>query len=94
MQKEFEKYLKQTCHCSPDKTFLLAVSGGIDSVVMAELFHRIGLEFGFAHGNFQLRGTESDGDQTFVEEMASRMKVACYVNPFDTKGYAEENGSL
>jgi tRNA(Ile)-lysidine synthase len=92
MLKTFEKYLKQTCHCSPDKTFLLAVSGGIDSVVMADLFKKTGLEFAFAHCNFNLRADESDADQVFVEELASSMKSACYVGHFDTKAFAEEKG--
>lgn len=92
MQKAFEKYLRQSCHCSPDKTYLLAVSGGIDSVVMAYLFQKTGLEFAFAHCNFHLRGQESDGDQAFVEKMALDMKVACYVNDFDTLAYAEQKG--
>ncbi len=92
MQKEFEKYLKQTCRCSPEKRFLLTVSGGIDSVVMAELFHAARIEFDFAHCNFHLRGKESDGDQLFVEKMAGRMDVRCFVNHFDTRDYADKNG--
>jgi len=92
MLKKFEKYLKQTCHCSTDKAFLLAVSGGIDSVVMADLFFKTGLEFAFAHCNFHLRGEESDGDQVFVEDLAMKMKVACYVSHFDTSSFAAEKG--
>jgi len=92
MLKDFEKYLKQTCHCSPDKSFLLAVSGGIDSVVMVDLFNKSGLEFGFAHCNFHLRGDESDGDQAFVEKLALEMKVSCYVSHFETVSFAETHG--
>lgn len=92
MQKEFERYLKLVCRCSPEKRFLLTVSGGIDSVVMAEFFFAAGIEFDFAHCNFNLRGEESDGDQAFVEKLALRMNVRCYVNRFDTLEYAEKNG--
>jgi tRNA(Ile)-lysidine synthase len=92
MQKEFERYLKVVCRCSAEKRFLLAVSGGIDSVVMAELFHAAGIDFDFAHCNFHLRDKESDGDQAFVEALAQRMNVLCFVNHFDTRVYAERNG--
>jgi tRNA(Ile)-lysidine synthase len=92
MQKEFERYLKLVCRCSPEKRFLLTVSGGIDSVVMAELFHKARIDFDFAHCNFNLRGEESDGDQAFVENLAARMNVRCYINRFDTLKYAEQNG--
>jgi tRNA(Ile)-lysidine synthase len=92
MQKEFERYLKQVCRCSPEKRFLLTVSGGIDSVVMAELFHTARIEFDFAHCNFHLRCEESDGDQDFVEKLALQMNVSCFVNHFDTQEYAGKNG--
>ncbi len=92
MQKEFERYLKLVCRCSPEKRFLLTVSGGIDSVVMAELFHTARIDFDFAHCNFHLRGEESDSDQAFVEKLALQMNVSCFVNHFDTQEYAAKNG--
>jgi tRNA(Ile)-lysidine synthase len=92
MQKEFERYLKLVCRCSPEKRYLLTVSGGIDSVVMAELFHATGIDFDFAHCNFHLRSEESDGDQAFVEKLALRMNVRCFVEHFDTHDFAEKNG--
>jgi len=92
MQKEFERYLKLVCRCSPEKRFLLTISGGIDSVVMAELFYAARIDFDFAHCNFHLRGEESDGDQVFVENLAQRMNVKCFVNHFDTQDYAGKNG--
>ena len=92
MQKEFEKYLKHVCHCSPDKRFLLAVSGGVDSTVMAHLFHKARLDFALAHCNFMLRGSESDDDQRFVEQMASLFNVPCYWKKFDTALHAEKHG--
>ena len=92
MQKEFERYLKLVCRCSPEKRFLLTISGGIDSVVLAELFHAAGIDFDFAHCNFHLRGEESDGDQAFVEKLALRMNVSCFVNHFDTQDYAGKKG--
>ena len=49
---------------------LLAVSGGIDSMVMAWLFREAGIEHSIAHCNFSLRGDESDGDEEFVASYA------------------------
>ena len=50
-------------------SFLLAVSGGMDSMCMADLFlNEVGAEaFAVAHCNFHLRGEESDGDEALVK---------------------------
>ena len=69
---------------------LLAVSGGVDSMVMANLFLKTGNTIGIAHCNFQLRGTESDKDEKFVREFAKNSNTPFYVINFDTEKYAEE----
>lgn len=70
------------------KRTLLAISGGKDSVVMVELFHHLGFDFGIAHCNFQLRGEESDGDEALVKELAHKHRVPFYSKRFDTSDYA------
>lgn len=92
MVEAFKKYLDSACNCSLNSKFLLTVSGGIDSVAMAHLFHSAGLNFGIAHCNFQLRGHESDSDEKFVEALAVEMNVPCYVKRFNTKDKARELG--
>jgi len=92
MQREFEDYLYQVCRCAPGSTFLLAVSGGIDSVVMADLFCHAGATIVFAHCNFQLRDAESDCDEAFVESLATSMKVPCHIIHFNTREHAESRG--
>ena len=74
--------------------YLLAVSGGMDSMCMADLFlQSFGAEsFAIAHCNFSLRGDESDGDEALVLEWAERYGVQLYVKHFDTVAYARENG--
>lgn len=67
---------------------LLAVSGGIDSVVMAHLFHNLGVTAGIAHCNFGLRGEESDGDEAFVRELAVRYNFPFFVTRPDVKSFA------
>ncbi|MCB9344054.1 MAG: tRNA lysidine(34) synthetase TilS [Lewinellaceae bacterium] len=71
---------------------LLAVSGGIDSMVMLHLFRAARFTFGIAHCNFQLRGEESELDAEFVRKTAEEFGVPCYVRCFDTDDYARENG--
>ena len=69
---------------------LLAVSGGIDSMVMANLFLKTDNTIGIVHCNFQLRGKESDNDEKFVRKFAKDSNKPFFVNSFDTKKYAEE----
>ena len=73
---------------------LLAVSGGIDSMCLADLWLRsFGPEsFAIAHCNFHLRGEESDGDQALVVKWADEKGVRMHCVDFDTAGYAAENG--
>ncbi len=71
---------------------LLAVSGGVDSMVLAHLFQAAGLPFGIAHCNFQLRGEESDGDAVFVEKTAAEWGVYFFVKRFKTATYATHHG--
>ena len=73
-------------------TTLLAVSGGLDSVVLAHLFRLAGLPFAIAHCNFQLRGAESDEDAAFVRGLADIWAVPFFVTTFETSSYAVENG--
>ncbi len=76
------------------KSTLLAVSGGIDSMCMAEIFvRRYPCEsLAIAHCNFNLRGAESDGDEALVREWADEHGIRLHVKSFDTKGYAREHG--
>ena len=71
---------------------LLAVSGGLDSVVMAELFQRTGQPFAIAHVNFGLRGVESDDDALFVKNKAEHYGVPFHLTRFDTTAFADERG--
>lgn len=71
---------------------VLAVSGGLDSVVMAHLFKKAGYSFAIAHCNFQLRGAESDEDELFVQQVALDYEAPFFVKRFETSIYAEKNG--
>lgn len=67
---------------------LLAVSGGLDSMVLLAIMQQLKLNIGVAHCNFSLRGEESDADEEFVKHQANRLKITCFSKRFDTEKYA------
>ena len=76
------------------RRILLAVSGGIDSMYMAERAPELfpGAVFAVAHCNFGLRGDESDGDELFVREWCRETGMECFTKRFDTVGYSQRQG--
>ena len=92
MLKQFKKFVKEYDLVGRDENCLLTVSGGIDSVVMCELYHQAGFKFGIAHCNFQLRGEESNLDAEFVKTLAKKYKVPFFTIVFDTQKFAKEHG--
>ncbi|MDD2595338.1 MAG: tRNA lysidine(34) synthetase TilS [Bacteroidales bacterium] len=94
MQEAFDKELNRLIPASDvPARVLLAVSGGIDSMCMANLFLNscFNLKFAVAHVNFSLRGTESDGDEALVKEWCEQHEVEFFSNKFDTHKFAEDN---
>ncbi|MDP4853120.1 MAG: hypothetical protein NWR22_08055, partial [Saprospiraceae bacterium] len=67
-----------------EKSFLLGVSGGSDSMCLANLFLKSGLKFGVIHINYSLRGSESDEDMNFVITWAKNNDIECFVKVIDT----------
>lgn len=91
LQQQFAAYIKAgNLFQQKDKLFI-AVSGGVDSVVLCELCKEAGYDFAVAHCNFQLRGAESDGDEEFVKGLAAKYAVELFVKKFETEKYASEN---
>jgi len=88
--KEFQQYIKQHHLFQPKDKLLLAVSGGVDSVVLCELCKQAGYDFIIAHCNFQLRGAESERDEKFVQELGKKYNVEILIKKFDTSTYASE----
>ena len=70
---------------------LLAVSGGVDSVVLCALCKQADHDFEMVHCNFQLRGEESERDEQFVRKLGEKYKVGVKVKKFDTEKFAAEN---
>ena len=71
---------------------LVAVSGGIDSMCLAEKVRLEGGPFAIAHCNFGLRGEESDGDEAFVRQWADTHGIPCHIRRFETSTYAAQQG--
>jgi tRNA(Ile)-lysidine synthase len=88
--QQFRAHWQKRALIPGDKTILLAVSGGVDSMVMAELFLKSGISFAVAHCNFQLRGEEADKDQQLVEDFTKKNNIPFHVARFDTKQRSEE----
>lgn len=83
--KYFRERLQEQGH------FIIAVSGGVDSVVLCSLCRQAGFSFSIAHCNFRLRGAESDRDENFVRTLAQQYQVPIYTESFDTHLYAQQH---
>ncbi len=91
--QQFQEHLKNNFPqlSSANSKFLLAVSGGIDSVVLTDLFYKSGFDFIIAHCNFQLRGEESFRDELFMASLKENIIKEVLIKQFNTKHFAEEN---
>lgn len=88
--EKFRQFIKKNDLFSEKDRLLIAVSGGVDSVVLCELMKLAGYEFGIAHCNFQLRGKDSERDENFVKALAGNYKVKFFVKRFETEKIAAE----
>ena len=92
MLEEFLKYIEENSLIGKNDRVLLAVSGGIDSMVMAHLFFSTGINIGIAHCNFCLRGGESDKDEDLVRTLTAHNNIPFFARRFETKAYAKKMG--
>ena len=91
MLKEFLAVIRKRKLFTPTDKLLLAVSGGIDSMVLLDLLVKGTCNIAVAHCNFTLRGTESNEDEKFVKDTCEKLKLGCFTKTFDTKKYATDN---
>lgn len=92
MEELFKQHIDQMVPQAQEKKFLLAVSGGADSSVLAYLFHQCRLPFAIAHCNFHLRGEDSDKDMELVRKKAKEYGVSYFEREFDTIAFQQEKG--
>ena len=89
MLEKFKKHIDENLPFLNESKLLLAISGGIDSVILAHLLHKLQINFALAHCNFKLRFEDSDKDAAFVLHLAEQLGVQCHSISFDTTTYAE-----
>ena len=90
MLLKLQNHLSKNFPFLKEKKLLLATSGGIDSMIMLDLFQKLNYNIAIAHCNFQLRGLESFGDQQFVQDYASNHNIPAFVTHFDTENFAKD----
>lgn len=92
MIDQFKAYINRYNLLAEGEKVILALSGGVDSMVLADLLLKTKVQFVAAHCNFHLRGEESVGDEKFVREFAEKNGIQCFVKHFETEKFAKEQG--
>lgn len=92
MLSRFKDFIEAHQLFSPRQKVLLALSGGKDSMVLWHLFEQSGMHVGLVHCNFQLRGTDSDRDESFVKQHALARGNRLFCRRFQTEAFARLNG--
>src|SRR4051812_26097667 len=92
MLSQFQDHLDKNLPNLHAKRLLLAVSGGLDSIVMTQLFLKSGFEIAIAHCNFNLRADESDRDEDFIRDFAAKNNIPAHITKFDTQKFADDFG--
>ena len=92
MQKfihRIEDFISRNHLLEKDGKYLVALSGGADSVTLLWVLHELGYQIEACHCNFQLRGAESDRDEQFCVQLCEQLGIPLHRIHFDTRLYAE-----
>lgn len=92
MLHDFKLHVNSHLKFLTESRFIIAVSGGIDSVVLTHLCKQSNFDFAIAHCNFNLRGEESNADELFITELGESLDVEVFVQHFDTTSFSESSG--
>ncbi len=85
-----QQYVQEHQLFTEGDRILIAVSGGIDSIVLCHILSKLAVSFGLAHCNFKLRGKDSEEDEAFVKQVAKQLNVPFYSISFFTDKIAEQ----
>ena len=88
MREQFTEHIKTNFPFLANEPFYIAVSGGIDSMVLVHLCQQLHLDFEILHCNFRLRGVESDGETQFIESFCHSNGIPIHTKYFDTNTIA------
>ena len=91
MLQKFKKHINANFPFLKDKKLLIAISGGLDSVVLTTLCNQLNFDISLAHCNFNLRGKESDLDEESVVKLSQKSSNQIFTIHFNTEKYAKEN---
>lgn len=90
MLPNFKNHITSGFPLPENKKLFLAVSSGLDSMVLLHLFQQLSYEIAVLHCNFQLRGLESFGDQDFIQSYCERNNIPVFITQFDTQAFAKD----
>ena len=91
MLEQFKNHIEDKLSFLKGGRLLVAISGGLDSVVLCQLCFSLKLDFALAHCNFKLRGEESDADESYVLQIAEEQELEVFIQHFETEHYASEH---
>ncbi len=92
MLSRFKQHLQCNFSYLENAKILVAISGGMDSIVLSSLLHKLNHKIGLAHVNYNLRGEESNKDENFVKNFGEKHNIPLYANSVDTNLYAKKKG--
>ncbi|MEZ4792139.1 MAG: tRNA lysidine(34) synthetase TilS [Gelidibacter sp.] len=91
MLDQFQSHIHERFPFLNEAKLLIAISGGLDSVVLTQLCHKSGLDVALAHCNFNLRAKESDADEDFVLQLAEDLELEVFIEGFETEKFAKKH---
>ena len=91
MFENFQNHLEAHFAFLKKGKLLIAISGGLDSVVLTHLCQSAGLSISLAHCNFNLRAEESDADENFVMQLSEDLELEVFIESFETEKFAKKH---
>lgn len=90
--RKIEQFIEQKELMSKKQLYLVALSGGADSVALLLALKKLGYNIEAAHCNFHLRGEESDRDEDFCKKLCHKLDIKLHLAHFDTQTNASLHG--